>query len=90
MDLERVHECVNTRIWIRCAREGGEGEIDTGEERGWEVRMAETRGIEGGGRHCRCEGRGGGGIVVVRFQPACRRRERRKKCWAFLSRRERL
>ena len=25
MDLERVHECVNIRIWIRCAREGGEG-----------------------------------------------------------------
>ena len=45
MDLERVHECVKTRIWMRCAREVGEGAIETGEERGWEVGMAETRGI---------------------------------------------
>ena len=90
MDLERVHECVNIRIWMRCAREGGDGATETDEERGWEEGRAEISGIEGGGRHCRCGGRGGGGTVVVRCQPAWRRNERRKKCWAFLSRRERL
>ena len=60
MDLERVHECVKTRIWMRVAREGGEGAIETGGERGWEVGRAETRGIRRGGRHCRCEGIGVG------------------------------
>ena len=32
MDLERVQECVKTRIWMRVAREGGEGAIETGGE----------------------------------------------------------